>query len=123
MAEVRNARWHRSAPITLQREHLLSGTLICSAQTSSSPTMLPIQTHQKYSVAAKLPMPNPPCPAGKYPLTSYFHRRPRKPSLVAQSIINDRSMANDSFNRITLIVLDGSGIGQTPDAAAWVDAG
>ena len=35
----------------------MCGTLICLAQTSSSPTMPPIQTHQKYSVAAKLPMP------------------------------------------------------------------
>ncbi len=32
-------------------------------------------------------------------------------------------MANDSFNRITLIVLDGAGIGEMPDAAAWGDAG
>ncbi|PYS63623.1 MAG: phosphopentomutase, partial [Acidobacteria bacterium] len=27
------------------------------------------------------------------------------------------------FNRITLIVLDGAGIGAMPDAAAWGDAG
>src|SRR5437762_6990429 len=72
MAEVRNARWHGSAPITWQREHSLCGTLICLAQTSSSPTVLPIQTHQKYSVAAKLPMPNLPYPAGEYPLTNCF---------------------------------------------------
>jgi len=32
-------------------------------------------------------------------------------------------MANDSFNRITLIVLDGAGIGAMPDAADWGDAG
>src|SRR5438046_2274169 len=32
-------------------------------------------------------------------------------------------MANDSFNRITLIVLDGAGIGAMPDAASWGDAG
>src|SRR5438067_5740476 len=32
-------------------------------------------------------------------------------------------MANDSFNRITLIVLDGAGIGAMPDAPAWGDAG
>ena len=27
------------------------------------------------------------------------------------------------FNRVTLIVLDGAGIGEMPDAAAWGDAG
>ena len=32
-------------------------------------------------------------------------------------------MANDSFNRITLIVLDGAGIGAMPDAPEWGDAG
>jgi len=32
-------------------------------------------------------------------------------------------MANDSFNRIILIVLDGAGIGAMPDAADWGDAG
>jgi phosphopentomutase len=30
---------------------------------------------------------------------------------------------NDAFNRITLIVLDGAGIGAMPDAADWGDAG
>ena len=33
-------------------------------------------------------------------------------------------MENDlSFNRITLIVLDGAGIGAMPDAPEWGDAG
>src|SRR3989441_2765247 len=32
-------------------------------------------------------------------------------------------MANDSFNRMTLIVLDAAGIGAMPDAADWGDAG
>src|ERR1700674_4616642 len=32
-------------------------------------------------------------------------------------------MENNSFNRITLIVLDGAGIGEMPDAADWGDAG
>jgi phosphopentomutase len=32
-------------------------------------------------------------------------------------------MKNDHFNRITLIVLDGAGIGAMPDAAEWGDAG
>src|SRR5262245_25956459 len=32
-------------------------------------------------------------------------------------------MKNNSFNRITLIVLDGAGIGAMPDAPAWGDAG
>src|SRR6266571_5762832 len=32
-------------------------------------------------------------------------------------------MENDSFNRITLIVLDGAGIGAMPDAPDWGDAG
>ena len=32
-------------------------------------------------------------------------------------------MENDRFNRITLIVLDGAGIGAMPDAADWGDAG
>lgn len=30
---------------------------------------------------------------------------------------------HSSFNRITIIVLDGAGIGEMPDAAAWGDAG
>ena len=30
---------------------------------------------------------------------------------------------NSTFNRITLIVLDGAGIGEMPDAASWGDAG
>src|SRR5687768_7808536 len=30
---------------------------------------------------------------------------------------------NTSFKRITLIVLDGAGIGEMPDAAEWGDAG
>jgi len=30
---------------------------------------------------------------------------------------------SNSFSRITLIVLDGAGIGEMPDAAAWGDAG
>src|SRR5437868_15034310 len=32
-------------------------------------------------------------------------------------------MKNNSFNRITLVVLDGAGIGAMPDAPAWGDAG
>jgi len=32
-------------------------------------------------------------------------------------------MSNNSFNRITLVVLDGAGIGAMPDAPAWGDAG
>src|SRR5438270_12690334 len=32
-------------------------------------------------------------------------------------------MENNPFNRITLIVLDGAGIGAMPDAPAWGDAG
>src|SRR5215467_9631541 len=32
-------------------------------------------------------------------------------------------MENNGFNRITLIVLDGAGIGAMPDAAEWGDAG
>src|SRR6266478_4545390 len=32
-------------------------------------------------------------------------------------------MSNNSFNRITLLVLDGAGIGAMPDAAEWGDAG
>lgn len=32
-------------------------------------------------------------------------------------------MENDLFNRITLIVLDGAGIGEMPDAPEWGDAG
>ena len=32
-------------------------------------------------------------------------------------------MADSHFNRIILIVLDGAGIGEMPDAAAWGDAG
>jgi phosphopentomutase len=32
-------------------------------------------------------------------------------------------MENNSFNRITLVVLDGAGIGEMPDAADWGDAG
>ena len=32
-------------------------------------------------------------------------------------------MKNSSFDRITLIVLDGAGIGAMPDAPAWGDAG
>jgi phosphopentomutase len=32
-------------------------------------------------------------------------------------------MENNSFNRITLIVLDGAGIGAMPDASEWGDAG
>src|SRR5260370_36677583 len=32
-------------------------------------------------------------------------------------------MENVSFNRVTLIVLDGAGIGAMPDAAEWGDAG
>src|SRR5215813_4027387 len=32
-------------------------------------------------------------------------------------------MTHSSFNRITLIVLDGAGIGAMPDASAWGDAG
>ncbi len=32
-------------------------------------------------------------------------------------------MTNNQFNRITLIVLDGAGIGAMPDAPAWGDAG
>ena len=32
-------------------------------------------------------------------------------------------MENNSFNRVTLIVLDGAGIGAMPDAPAWGDAG
>src|SRR5581483_349883 len=32
-------------------------------------------------------------------------------------------MTNNTFNRITLIVLDGAGIGAMPDAPAWGDAG
>src|SRR5687767_14837946 len=30
---------------------------------------------------------------------------------------------NNRFNRVTLIVLDGAGIGEMPDAPAWGDAG
>lgn len=32
-------------------------------------------------------------------------------------------MENNSFNRITLVVLDGAGIGEMPDAPEWGDAG
>ena len=35
----------------------------------------------------------------------------------------DSVMPNNVFNRITLIVLDGAGIGAMPDAPAWGDAG
>ena len=32
-------------------------------------------------------------------------------------------MENNLFNRITLVVLDGAGIGAMPDAPEWGDAG
>jgi phosphopentomutase len=41
-----------------------------------------------------------------------------------ESAIQNRKMESKSpFNRITLIVLDGAGIGAMPDAPAWGDAG
>jgi phosphopentomutase len=40
-------------------------------------------------------------------------------------VLNDSSMENPSsnFNRVLLIVLDGAGIGEMPDAPEWGDAG